>query len=415
MGRRKNKNRHQKTHPNSKVGQKAVYFANDQNNHHPRGGNSNTFAPHSRSGPPRHGGNNSNNNNRGQGPRNNRNQHRDPNSNFNAYNPNNAPNTNTRNRKPRRRGDPNSNHNHNHNTINNASDLDTLLDAIASSPFSSTPPPHAKPGARSCIECSGVRRANLRFRNWAHAALQQCGERFAAWAEDAGVGFAGPDEMDWQPEPVIRVLLVDGSEGEKEREQQQRQWVQREQQQMMMEQYQQQQQYLQNAGNIGPIPCPGPWPWPPWCDSGPPDPSVWPVRVPSCGLPVLPAAASEVLPPPPGPECCVTTASPPTPVPPAVSAACFGNAGVCCPTPVPGCGIVGAGAGGVCGLGGEFSPSGRVLSPCPECDAGRPKETVSIPTRTVMEQSATTGTCGPTFRPWGARRRSSCEGALCCG
>ncbi|OTB14437.1 hypothetical protein K445DRAFT_138687 [Daldinia sp. EC12] len=54
---------------------------------------------------------------------------------------------------------------------------------------------------RSCTECSSVRRANLRFRNWAARALSQCNQQFAAWADDAGVGFDTYDEMDWQPEP----------------------------------------------------------------------------------------------------------------------------------------------------------------------------------------------------------------------
>ncbi|KAI1799823.1 hypothetical protein F4811DRAFT_565243 [Daldinia bambusicola] len=54
---------------------------------------------------------------------------------------------------------------------------------------------------RTCIECSSVRRANLRFRNWAASALNHCNQQFATWAEDAGVGFDTYDEMDWQPEP----------------------------------------------------------------------------------------------------------------------------------------------------------------------------------------------------------------------
>ncbi|KAI1465622.1 uncharacterized protein F4812DRAFT_104655 [Daldinia caldariorum] len=54
---------------------------------------------------------------------------------------------------------------------------------------------------RYCTECSSVRRANLRFRNWAARALNHCNQQFAAWSEDAGVGFDTYDEMDWQPEP----------------------------------------------------------------------------------------------------------------------------------------------------------------------------------------------------------------------
>ncbi|KAI1648588.1 uncharacterized protein F4817DRAFT_59037 [Daldinia loculata] len=116
---------------------------------------------------------------------------------------------------------------------------------------------------RSCTECSSVRRANLRFRNWAVRALSRCNERFAAWANEVGVGFGTGDEMDWQPEPVVRVLLVGGDmsptstasttslppislstgTGGQQRQQQ------------------------QQEEQIGPVPKPGPWVWPPWSAS----------------------------------------------------------------------------------------------------------------------------------------------------
>ncbi|KAI5867157.1 hypothetical protein GGS23DRAFT_612263 [Durotheca rogersii] len=63
-------------------------------------------------------------------------------------------------------------------------------------------------GGGPCAECRSVRRANLRLRDWAAGALRRCGERLGAWAEAAGVGATAPDEMDWQPEPVVRVVLL---------------------------------------------------------------------------------------------------------------------------------------------------------------------------------------------------------------
>ncbi|KAI0834166.1 hypothetical protein F5Y06DRAFT_307116 [Hypoxylon sp. FL0890] len=390
MGRRKNRNRTPKTHPNNRPGPRTVHFDDDhfvhgtnpsaKNRHQPntRGGKNKTFPSHGRSGPPWQGGNKPNNrafsgpwqqhNNRGQGHRNNRNQHHNPDSNSNPHN---------RNRRNRRRDSLPS---------EDDGDLSSLLDSLSAPPFSSIPPPHTNPRTRFCLECSSVRRANLRFRNWACTALQQCSERFTAWAEEAGVGFEAADEMDWQPEPVIRVVLMGTSSGFGVGEPSQGQ---------MMQQQQQQEQHQQSVGNgnIGPIPVPGPWPWPPWRAPETRDPVFWPVRVPSFGLPRLPTTE---------PDCCSTTT------------AGIGNGCGSGPMPVSGFGMVGAG-----GAGGAFSPGERTPSPCPDCEPGRAREQVTIPARGPMEQPAVMSTCGPTLRvgvPSGVRRRSSCEGGFlsCC-
>ncbi|KAI2619081.1 hypothetical protein GGS26DRAFT_595560 [Hypomontagnella submonticulosa] len=115
---------------------------------------------------------------------------------------------------------------------------------------------------RFCTECSTSRRANLRFRNWAARALQACGERVAAWAEEVGVGFGCADEMDWQPEPVIRVLLLAqaGSGASKGGVLQQQEYEREYQQRVHQNQ--------QGDQRIGPVPTPGPWPWPPWPNAG---------------------------------------------------------------------------------------------------------------------------------------------------
>ncbi|KAI1093954.1 hypothetical protein F5B19DRAFT_500534 [Rostrohypoxylon terebratum] len=160
---------------------------------------------------------------------------------FNRNHHHNAPNPNTNQRKHRNNNRNNNNHRNAPSPSSHPSDPDILLTTPPPLPFagslfppsSSTttttttpfpPPNHSHPhhdghgrgavaaggGNRSrfCTECSAVRRANLRFRNWAAHALRACGDRFREWAEDVGVGFESADEMDWQPEPVTRVLLV---------------------------------------------------------------------------------------------------------------------------------------------------------------------------------------------------------------
>ncbi|KAI5924637.1 hypothetical protein F4810DRAFT_110097 [Camillea tinctor] len=69
--------------------------------------------------------------------------------------------------------------------------------------------PHPYPPPRFCGDCRAVRRANLRFRDWAAGQLRRGLRRVARWSEEVGVGFGAADEMDWQPEPVIRVLILE--------------------------------------------------------------------------------------------------------------------------------------------------------------------------------------------------------------
>ncbi|KAI1133852.1 hypothetical protein F5Y05DRAFT_423555 [Hypoxylon sp. FL0543] len=409
MGRKKNRNRQPKTHANNKSGPRTVRFDDDHfmqganpsptKSRYPpnsRGGK-NPFQPHGRTGPPWYAGNKASNHNR------NRSQASNPHNNTNNF-----PGTNhSRNRKNRQR----------ETTIISDEtdtdfdldfDLDTLISQAPTSTSSRPNRPHSNtntntntnntnnsnPRARFCTECSAVRRANLRFRNWAAGALQRCGEHLAAWAEDAGVAFGAADEMDWQPEPVIRVVLLGpgngfGFDGESQarREEALRQ------QQQQQEYRRQQEQYQQSVGNIGPVPTPGPWAWPPYREPATGEPIAWPVRVPMFGLPALPVLE---------PDCANTTTTTPA------TAAGIDNGHGSSAMPTSGFGIVGAGAGGE-----------RTSSPCPGCDEGRARAQVAIPSRGPMEQPGVTSTCGPTLRtggPSGTRRRSSSEGAFlsCC-
>ncbi|OTA94353.1 hypothetical protein M434DRAFT_29974 [Hypoxylon sp. CO27-5] len=404
MGRRKNKSRRPKTHPNNKPGPRNVRFDDDHimrdapqpsaKNRHPynaKGGKNKPFPSHDRGAAPWHGGNKPNNNRSFSGPphqqqqqqqhNNNRGQGRRNNHHPNSHNTNNGPNP--RNRKANRGGP--------HNTLGD----DNVNPSDLPLPFASSPAPHSKNNTRFCTECSSVRRANLRFRNWAHGALRQCGERFLAWAEEAGVGFEAADEMDWQPEPVVRVVIL-GPEFENQNQQEQQQHqIQQQQQQYWL----QQQQHQLNVGPIGPLPVPGPWCWPPWCDCCnrcARDPTLWPaLHLPECTMPEVPKAADLL---PPGPECC----------------AAIPTAG-----PVSGFGLsAGNGSGSAGGSGGAFSVGEREPSPCPECEViDRPTFSLplKIPTRGPMETPATKSTCGPTLRT--GMRRSSSDGCMfpsCC-
>ncbi|KAI0852549.1 hypothetical protein F5Y00DRAFT_273141 [Daldinia vernicosa] len=111
---------------------------------------------------------------------------------------------------------------------------------------------------RFCTECSSVRRANLRFRNWAVHALNRCNERFAAWADEVGVEFGTADEMDWQPEPVVRVLLVGGDMSSTSTSTASATSL------PPINQFTSKAGQQQQEEQIGPIPTPGPWAWPPW-------------------------------------------------------------------------------------------------------------------------------------------------------
>lgn len=192
------------------------------------------------------------------------------------------------------------------------------------------------------------------------------------------MGFGAADEMDWQPEPVVRVLILGSDFGGQNQTQNQgqEQWQQYQ---------QQQQQYQQNVGDIGPVPYPGPWPWPAWREPPRRNPAVFPVRVPPFRLPVLPTA-SDLLPP--GLDCCSDK--------PETSAG-----------PVPRFGLI-AGSGGVGGgAGSAIRPSGMPSSPCPDCDTlGRFITPDKIRTLGPMKPPALTSTCGPTLRTE-TRRRSS--------
>lgn len=152
------------------------------------------------------------------------------------------------------------------------------------------------PRVRFCTECSAVRRANLRFRNLVARALKRCSEHFVAWAEEAGVGFGTCDEMDWQPEPVTRVLLLAPPpapppppspppsspkhfspmfqtspfldellrEHPQPQEWDQQQQHYHQQQSPQQQHHQQYQQYKPDPLSTATTPTPGPWPWPPW-------------------------------------------------------------------------------------------------------------------------------------------------------
>ncbi|KAI1098244.1 hypothetical protein F4804DRAFT_350594 [Jackrogersella minutella] len=266
---RKNRNRHPKSSSNNR---RAVSFDSDHlmhgaetsptRNRNPpnrRGGKDQSFPIHGRGASPHHGGNNHNpfsvpqqqfQGNRG-------------NPNHNRQNHNN--NTNPNNKRNQRRGG-------NPIIAGDAAEdgLDEFLSSVSPLPFSSPPlfpqvfshsnshgDSHGGSGnTRSCTECSSVRRANLRFRNLAERALQACREGVAAWAKDAGVACDTADEMDWQPEPVTRVLLLRVDDGDARRER----WPDEQQQ--------------QGTEGIGPVPVPGPWAWPPWREP------VWPCRAP---------------------------------------------------------------------------------------------------------------------------------------
>ncbi|KAI1313106.1 hypothetical protein F5Y03DRAFT_390117 [Xylaria venustula] len=77
-------------------------------------------------------------------------------------------------------------------------------------PFSCSSSPGRAP-TRFCTECSSVRRANLRLRDWVSAGVSRASEVLESWSDEVGVGRGSGDEMDWQPEPVVRVLIVSNS------------------------------------------------------------------------------------------------------------------------------------------------------------------------------------------------------------
>ncbi|KAI0491230.1 hypothetical protein F4859DRAFT_509016 [Xylaria cf. heliscus] len=72
------------------------------------------------------------------------------------------------------------------------------------------PPRPSSPArlTRFCTECSTVRRANLTLRDWLGSAILRASEVLDSWGDEVGVGRGSADEMDWQPEPVVRVLIL---------------------------------------------------------------------------------------------------------------------------------------------------------------------------------------------------------------
>ncbi|KAI1436035.1 hypothetical protein GGR50DRAFT_265720 [Xylaria sp. CBS 124048] len=61
---------------------------------------------------------------------------------------------------------------------------------------------------RSCTECSAVRRANLSLRDWLQCTLSRTNDVVESWSDEVGVARGAADEMDWQPEPVVRVVIL---------------------------------------------------------------------------------------------------------------------------------------------------------------------------------------------------------------
>ncbi|KAI3330946.1 hypothetical protein F4824DRAFT_504593 [Ustulina deusta] len=86
-----------------------------------------------------------------------------------------------------------------------------LSPAAWSSPPPRSPSPPASAGGgrgRFCTECSAVRRANLTLRDWLSSGIARASEVLDSWGDEVGVSRGSGDEMDWQPEPVVRVLIV---------------------------------------------------------------------------------------------------------------------------------------------------------------------------------------------------------------
>ncbi|KAK7967404.1 uncharacterized protein PG986_001681 [Apiospora aurea] len=69
---------------------------------------------------------------------------------------------------------------------------------------------YSKYGCNDCNDCRAVRKANVRLRNALHNHLVATAATIVEWSEEVGVPFGGAadDEMDWQPEPEIRVIVV---------------------------------------------------------------------------------------------------------------------------------------------------------------------------------------------------------------
>ncbi|KAI0201017.1 hypothetical protein F4808DRAFT_469965 [Astrocystis sublimbata] len=53
-----------------------------------------------------------------------------------------------------------------------------------------------------------VRRANLTLRNWLSSAIRYASRYVDSWSDEVGIGRAAGDEMEWQPEQELPVLIV---------------------------------------------------------------------------------------------------------------------------------------------------------------------------------------------------------------
>ncbi|KAI1205946.1 uncharacterized protein F4807DRAFT_247746 [Annulohypoxylon truncatum] len=429
MSRKRNRTRRPNAHANNRRGPRTVGFDGDHlmqvdppltKNRNPanrRGGNNKSFPARGRGAQPYHNGNN-----HAPGPRGGQGQ---------RHHNNNASNSNPNKRKHR-----NNNHSNTPNTPSDlCSDIDMHLGTpppplpFTTSPFSASSPPfslthHANSNSnthfnggggsggtnkRFCTECSAVRRANLRFRNWAARAIRACGERFREWADDAGVGFESADEMDWQPEPVIRVLFVRPPSptpasaaasypfaqpyaqpytGQRKPSfGTQAQGLEAEQ---YLEHLRQQNGVNVWEGGVGSVnndPKPGPWPWPPfnWYEN--PAVPTWSARVPSTGLPGVPTTMEDV----PLPDCSTFHTNPNTNahinnIYAKTNAYTNNASSIPDPMPVSGFGLLGAGCAG-CAAEEQESRLG-----CAWSAAG---EQPSIPARAPPQAPAVTSTCGP--------------------
>lgn len=69
---------------------------------------------------------------------------------------------------------------------------------------------------RRCAKCRSVRKANLRLRDQVLQCLERARRLLVAWSAEVGVplALAADDEMDWQPEPLIRVLLLPAADAD---------------------------------------------------------------------------------------------------------------------------------------------------------------------------------------------------------
>ncbi|KAI0515376.1 hypothetical protein F5B22DRAFT_186920 [Xylaria bambusicola] len=68
--------------------------------------------------------------------------------------------------------------------------------------------PSSAARTRFCTECGAVRRANLTLRDWFSSGIGSASDVLDSWSDEVGLGRGSADEMDWQPEPVVRVMSL---------------------------------------------------------------------------------------------------------------------------------------------------------------------------------------------------------------